>query len=82
MRSANPSPKLHMTWRGFGGLPSVGQFLRTEQGKVAYEICAMRIVKQRAPQRGVTKFIATCQRHPVNDLPPNATVHVFHWNKR
>lgn len=81
MRSSNPAPRMTMTWHGFG-LPRVGHFMRSEKGKVAYEICAMRIIKQRNPQRGVTKFVATCTRHPVNDVPEGATVHFFNWHKR
>ena len=76
--------KLTMTWRTkHGDVPRIGHFLRNDgpRTRTAFEICRMRLVKS-STAGNVVKFVAECQRWPVNDIPDGATVHLMHWNKR
>lgn len=73
--------KLTARWTPMRGPPMPGQFLKAPKGRTAYEIVAVRKIKQTADRNG-NRYMLTCARWNPNDVPPGATVHTWHWDKR
>lgn len=72
--------KLTMRWGG--DPPTIGQFLKAEKGRTAYEITGIRGVRRRRPGLGGPTLVLTCARHAATDVPEGATVHEIRWSKR
>lgn len=71
---------LNMTWRG--ERPKVGCFLRTARGRTAYEITAIRAAKSTMKTLGSRRLVLTCARWEPKEVPAEATVLGFTWNRR
>lgn len=71
---------LNMTWRG--ERPTVGCFLRTARGRTAYEITGIRAVKSTMKTLGCRRLVLTCRRWEPKEVPDEATVFEFTWNRR
>ncbi len=75
--------RLTMGWPAGEGSPRPGEWLKTPNGRTAYEITAAREVKRRRPALGGRKLLVlTCARHAIADIPDGATVIDFVWNPR
>lgn len=71
---------LTATW--YGEPPRLGHFLKSDRGRTAYEITALREVVPRSPAAGCRRFVLTCLRHAPGDVPAGATVHRWRWARR
>lgn len=70
------TPSLRFRWEG--ELPRVGQFLKAPRGRTAYEIVAIR---SRPGDHGDVGTFKVARWTP-SEVPPEATVHPWQWDKR
>lgn len=73
--------KLTARWSvRLSGEPRPGVLFGAPRGRTIYEIVSARRIERR--RRGGYNFLLTCVRHARGDIPPEATVLHWAWDKR